>query len=118
DERRGTDGLDLEALRTIWSEQSRRLEGQIRLNRRLLGETLLAGARSSLQRHRIGLVIEGGLNALVLLPLGGFLFDHRFEPRFLIPGLVLDLCALLIVLDIARQIRAAAAVDYGQPVVV
>ena len=108
--------MELDALKANWAEVTRQLEASVRLNRQLLGQSQLTRARTSMQVHVAARVIEVALNAVALLLFGSFMFEHRSEPRFLLPAMALHVFTIVLVIDLLRQIRAALAVDYAQPV--
>ncbi|CAN5517585.1 hypothetical protein BH11ARM2_BH11ARM2_30320 [soil metagenome] len=108
--------MELDELRMQWAAQSRKLDETTRLNERLLAVRQLDRARATLLWPKIGASLEIALSVLVLLWIGGFVFDHRAQPAFLIPGLAVHLYSILI---LAAEIQTLIALnaDFSRPVV-
>jgi len=108
--------MELDDLKRCWEAQDSKLDAGLRLNTALLQATVLRKTRGALRWLSLGLWIELPLHVLSVLLFGSFWFDHRTEPRFLIPGFALYLAALLLLITAIRQIFALSQVDYGAPV--
>lgn len=109
--------MDLEELKRLWEKNDAKLGRSIRLNTRLLRAGLLEKADVSTRWLSRWLVLELLLNLVAPVCLGVFIGNHLGEIRFLIPAAALDLCAIGLVIGLARQIVAIHRVDYGEPVV-
>lgn len=109
--------MELEDLKRSWEENDRKLDANIRLNTRLLHESVLDKAETALRRLSRLLALELLLNLGVTIALGSFLAEHAAQARFLLPAAALDLCAIALIIAGIRQLAAIAKVDYSAPVV-
>ncbi len=110
--------MDLDELKTKWTEYDRKLDASLELNRQLLGEARLNRAKTALQRLTLGLGLEAVLTFVAIAALGDFLYTNRSLPRFAFPAAALDLCAIVIFIALIRQITLAMQIDYGKPIAV
>jgi hypothetical protein len=108
---------DLDDLVQLWRDHDRKLDAALRLNRRLLDDTMLARAHSALAWLRRGLVFEIAVNLASIVLLAGYAIDRAGAPRFALPALVLWLGQLAAVIGGARQL-AGARVSLDEPVLV
>lgn len=109
--------MALQEVKDLWADYDRKLDRSIRLNTRLLRQSALDRADSSLRWLSRAILVEVLFNLAVVIALGVFIGSHLTELRFLVPAAVLDLAALLLIATGVRQLVALAAIDYGQPVV-
>lgn len=109
--------MELDDFKQRWEEQDRKLDTSLRLNTRLLRESVLGKTETALRRLSRLLWFEILVNLLAVLWIGSFLADHISEPRFAIPAATLHLGAILLIAAGARQLVALKALDYGAPVV-
>jgi hypothetical protein len=109
--------MELEDLKRRWEEQDRKLDAGLRLNRRLLEQSVLTKAETSLRRLTRLLWLELLLDLVPVVWLGSFLADHIGQPRFWIPAAALDVFAIGSVAALAREAFGARSVDWGAPVV-
>jgi len=109
--------MELEDLKRHWEEQDRKLETSLRLNTRLLDESVLARAETALKPLSRPLWFELVMSLVPAVFLGSFLADHVSEARFLIPAAALHLCAIAVILVTVRQLVALRTIDYSAPVV-
>lgn len=109
--------MALQELKDGWADYDRKLGASLRLNASLLRESGLSRTRSVLARllYRVaaGLLLDLALVAV----LGLFAAEHVDQLRFLIPALVLDLGAIVLVSRGAREALALKSLDYGAPVI-
>jgi hypothetical protein len=110
--------MELEELKAVWSGLDRKLDANLRLNRKLLTAACLDGARSALQRLIVALAIEGLIWLLLAVLLGSFVSRHISMPRFALPGALLDLYLIGNLIAVIKQITLTAQIDYAQPVAV
>ena len=75
-----------------------------------------ADARRALLREGWRMALGALVDGLLLLWLGGFLYDHRAEPRFLAPALLLHVGLILSLVAQAAGLALARGVDYDGPV--
>jgi len=108
--------LSLDDLKLRWDEMDVRLDRGLRLNARLLRESAIDRARTSLKRLSRLLWIDVAVDCLLLLWLGSFMADHLTEIRFLLPAAMLHLGVILLAGSAIRQLVALAGLDYGAPV--
>src|SRR5271154_5815979 len=109
--------MELDDLKRRWEEHDRKLDASLRLNRRLLEQSVLARAEASLRRLSRWLWIELALDLVPVLWLGSFLADHIGQPRFWIPAAALDVFAIGTVIALAREAFGIRSVDYAAPIV-
>ncbi|ADO75405.1 hypothetical protein [Stigmatella aurantiaca] len=110
--------MDLDGLRKSWEAHDRRLDEALHLNRELLRSKGLDRFRSTMQRMRAMLVIELSIGAVSLVALGSFIGAHLSEPRFWLPGLLLQLAALGIGGEALLQWVKSGSIHYDAPVTV
>ena len=71
--------MELDDLKKTWMDHDRKLDASLRLNRRAAAGVALGKAESALGRLTKLLWAELALDALALLWIGSFLFDHRLS---------------------------------------
>lgn len=86
--------MNLEILQRRWGELDQKLDERLRQHDGLLRRLYLQSVQIPLRRRSWAIGAEVALNVVVLLLLGGFLFQHIAAPPFLIPGVGLYLFAL------------------------
>lgn len=109
--------MDLEELKSRLAAQDEKLDQALRLHTAALRELQLGKTKASLRGLTWGLGCEIVLAILAVVGLGDFLFTHLSEPRFFLPGLLVDLGAIFYLGALIRQLAALANLDYGLPVV-
>jgi hypothetical protein len=109
--------MELEELKELWTQSTRRLEASMRLNTLLLQQANLRKASGLLGRFSRGLVIELLVNFVGVVLLGSFAADHVREAPFFIPAVALAIYAIGLLIASVRQILEIHAVDYDEPVV-
>jgi hypothetical protein len=108
--------MELDELKEKWEEYDRKLEVNLRLNRRLLRDSYTARARFALWRLA-GMLALGAMVILpIIIALGGFIAVNWRAPRFVIPAMVLDLMAVAALATLVAQIGLALSIDYSQPI--
>lgn len=110
--------MELDELKALWAQSNRKLEESMRLNTMLLQQTNLQRAENSLKRLARGITAELLLTFIVIVLIGGFAADNLREPAFLVPAILLDVCAIVLFAAGLRQLAEMNAVDYDEPVVV
>ena len=108
--------MELQDLQDRWTEYDRKLETSLRLNTRILREINLSKADSSLKRLSRLLVFELLQDLAAVVLLGMFIANHLGEMRFLVPALLLDICAVSFVIRSVRQLAMLHSLDYSAPV--
>lgn len=109
--------MELEDLKRRWEEQDAKLEASVRLNTRLLRESVLAQAHTALRGLSRLLWLELLVNVGAVLCTGSFLAAHVSETRFLVPGVMLHLSVIALLVAGVRQLVALRTLDYGAPIV-
>lgn len=109
--------MELDEMKALWAQSSRKLEASMRLNVLLLQQWNLRKADTSLRRLQRGIAIEVGANVVVIVLLGLFVSRHFGESQFVIPAVALYLYTIGLVIANARQLTQIASVDYDEPVV-
>lgn len=110
--------MELDDLKGRWEDQDRKLDANLRLNTRLLHESVLNRAETALRPLSRLLWFELLMNVGVAFCTGSFLAQHLSEARFLIPAAGLHLCVIALIIAGVRQLVAIKMLDYGAPVVV
>lgn len=108
--------LDLDEMKQKWAEHDRKLDESIRLNRQLLSEKHLDGARSALQRLAALLALGAIVWFAIAVALGSFIYEHISTLRFALPAAALDLFAIGMFVATIRQIAAVQQIDYSRPI--
>ncbi|MGA8028644.1 MAG: hypothetical protein WB992_15985 [Bryobacteraceae bacterium] len=108
--------IDLDESKEKWAEHDRKLEENIRLNRKLLSAIYLKGARSRLQRVLAFTVLHSIMWLVGIGALGDFIYEHIATPRFALAAAALDLYAIGMLAGLIRQITMVHRIDYGQPI--
>jgi hypothetical protein len=109
--------MELEDLKRRWEENDAKLDRSIRLNTRLLQSAMLGKADTSTRWLSRGLTFELLLNLVAPLCLGMFIANHVGEVRFLVPAVVLHLCAIAVLIALVHQLVAIQRIDYSAPIV-
>jgi hypothetical protein len=110
--------MELDELKEKWEEYDRKLEVNLRLNRRLLRDSYTARARFALWRLA-GMLALGSIPILaVIVALGRFIAANWDAPRFVAPAMVLDIMAITALATLIAQIVLALGMDYSQPIAV
>ena len=109
--------MELDELKSRWQEQDRKLDDCLRLNQRLLRESLLGKADTALRRLSRLLWFELVVNVAGAILVGSFIGDHVTEPRYLIPAIALQLGLIAVIVAGACQLATIAGIDYAAPIV-
>jgi hypothetical protein len=109
--------MELDDLKAQWNEIDRKLDASIRLNTRVVRESLLGKAESALRRLSFFVTAEMIINVPLLYIFGSFMADHVTEPRFLLPALLLHLFVIAQLGSAIHQLVAVKRIDYGEPIV-
>ncbi len=109
--------MELDELKSRWQAQDKKLDDCLRLNQRVLRESLLGKADTALRRLSRLLWFELVVNVAGAILVGSFLGDHVTEPRYLIPAIALQLGVIAVIVAGARQLAAIAGIDYAAPIV-
>jgi transposase-like protein len=108
--------MELDAMKARWAEYDRKLDFTIRLNRELLLAGKIDRVRTPLRRFA-ALAGAGALFGLaVLVALGNFIYGHRAEPRFALPGVLLQVWSVAMLAASVRMTAMALRIDYERPV--
>ena len=110
--------MELDDLKGLWEDQDRKLDASLRLNTRLLIESVLARTDTTLQGLSRLLWFELAMIVVAVLLTGSFLASHISQPRFLIPGVGLHLSVIALIIAGVRQLVAIRTLDYSAPIVV
>jgi len=110
--------MDLDELKEKWINYDRKLDENLRLNRRLLQGMKLPRAKSALQRLAIGLSLESVLWLVPIVVLGQFIYKNITMLRFALPAAFLDLYAIANCAVLIAQIASALQIDYDKPIAV
>jgi hypothetical protein len=109
--------MELDELKTAWRTLDERVNNSIALNLRIHLELRRHTARVSLRRLAWLPSVEVGLNAIAAVLNGMFLAGHLHEPKFIVPALVVQAAAVILIIAGARQLTILSTIDYAAPVV-
>lgn len=109
--------MEIEDLKRIWEDQGRKLDASLRLNAKLIRESILGKAATAMTWLSRLLLAELLLNLGIGLWLGSFIAEHVAEARFLIPAVVLDLGVIALIIACIHQLVAIKTIDYSAPIV-
>ena len=107
---------ELDAMKLKWAEQDRKLDLNIRLNRRLLLATNLNRAQTPLRRMAFFLGLEAAIGLVVAMLTGTFIYDNIGDARFLVPGLALHIWVIANTAAAIRLMVMAIQIDYDEPI--
>ncbi len=108
--------MELEELQRLWEKQDKKLDASIRLNTRLLRETVLGKAEAATRPLSRLLWFELLFAVPAVLLIGSFLAEHVGEARFFFPALGLHLGVIALLVSGIRQHVVLRAIDYGAPI--
>lgn len=106
-----------DALQDLWKRQDEKIDTILRLELTNAKTSHFHSMTSALDRVRRTVWIELAIDVVALLVIGSFLGDHWRDPRYLVPALILHLCAIASLGACVGQLVAARGVDYAGPVV-
>lgn len=109
--------MGLDDLQRHWDHQDRKLDATLRLNTRLLNDSVLAKADTATRGLTRLLRLELVMNAAAVLLTGSFLANHISESRFVIPAAGLHLSGIALLVASIRQLVAIGMLDYDAPIV-
>ena len=109
--------MELDEMKAVWEKYDHKLDTSIRLSTQLLKAPVLRRAHSAMTRMLVALAIELALAVLVTAWLGNFNWTHLTQPRFLVPGLLLQIATIALVGAYIRRIVAIRAIDFSAPIV-
>jgi hypothetical protein len=100
-----------------WKSQDEKLDTLLQINLSELRRSHVDAAATALQRIRRSIGLELFVDGIALLLIGSFIGDHFDTPRFLIPALLLHVCAIASFGVRLRQLLMLRQVDYAGPIV-
>lgn len=109
--------MNFDDLKNQWAEQNSKLDRVMRMNVRAVQQARIGRTRSGLKWMLPGLLLELVLAVIAVVWLGGFIAGHVSELKFLLPAVVLDVCAIALLGACIRQLTMLAALDYDGPIV-
>lgn len=110
--------MELDDLKRQWEDQDKKLDASLRLNGRLLHDSVLARADTATKRLSRLLWLELVMNLAAAMLTGSFLANHFSEARFVIPAASLHLSVIALLVASIRQLVAIGMLDYDAPIVV
>lgn len=109
--------MDLDDLRIKLAEQNAKLDQVLRLNTEAVRELQLSKTRSNLRWLARGVVVELLMTIVAVVWLGNFIAGHLATPKFLLPAIFIDICAIIFMGACIRQLMVMAKLNYSLPVV-
>jgi hypothetical protein len=111
---------DFDALQKRWQAQDARLDTMLELNRHMLHTLQRDQTRGALGSVFVLLWVQFAMDLLAVFLLGSFLGNRlgawQSELRFMIPALVLFVCAIALFASVIRQLAMLYAIDASGPV--
>lgn len=108
--------MEIEELQRLWAEQDEKLDAGIRLNTRLVRESVMGKAEAATRPLSRLLWFELLFAVPAVLLIGSFLAEHVGEARFFFPALGLHLGVIALLVSGIRQLVVLRAIDYGAPI--
>lgn len=109
--------MELDDLKDRWNEMDRKLEASIRLNRRLVRESLVDRAQPALRRLSLLVALEVIMGLPLLYVFGWFIATYVSDMRFVLPALMLYLFVIAQLGSSVHQLATVNGIDYAEPVV-
>jgi len=110
--------MNLDILRTEWTERDAKLDAALRINTRMLREMLVDRNAKEINRHIPFGAFSIVFWAVMLASMGIFMFNHAGEVRFFLPALAIFAWTLVMGIVSLMQRMAMRDLDYGQPTLV
>ena len=108
--------MELQELKDLWRQHDQKLDQQIQLNTRLLKNMELNNTRSALRQTTFDPIFGIVFGALMIVPLGSFIFNHIAQLKYAGPACALVLYALLLIIDSVYRLTSIKKIDYDGPV--
>jgi hypothetical protein len=103
--------MTLDELNTQHSEQNAKLDRILAMNASLVRDASLTKTKSSMTWSYRGTVLELALSIVAVVWLGNFIAGHGSELRFLLPALLLDVCAIAFLGTRVLQLTVMSAIN-------
>jgi hypothetical protein len=110
--------MELDEMKQMWAEQDRKLDENIRLNKRLLTAGNLDGVKTALQRLTFFLSCGAVVWLAIVVGLGSFIHGHIGTLRLALPAVASDIFAIGMLAATIAQIARVRQIDYAKPVAV
>ncbi|MEO8362411.1 MAG: hypothetical protein ABI672_20455 [Vicinamibacteria bacterium] len=108
--------MELDDLKARWMDFDRKLDASLRLNARLVRESLIERTERTLRRSSFVVLAAVVINVLLVWWLGSFMADHAGEMRFFIPAAILNVGAIAVLVLGAQQFVRMRTLDHGRSV--
>ena len=108
--------MELDDLKARWMDFDLKLDASLRLNARLVRESLIDRTERTLRRSSFVVLAEVVINVVLVWWLGSFMADHVGEMRFFIPAAILNVGAIAVLILGVRQFVRMRTLDHGKPV--
>ncbi|MDP9018709.1 MAG: hypothetical protein M3N19_10355 [Candidatus Eremiobacteraeota bacterium] len=108
--------MDLDELKTKWTEHDGKLDQLIQINRSSMNAIAIKPARTAVAWLQVSLVIEIVFACASVVLLGSFIADNIRDLRFAVPAALLDIGALTVLGVVVRQLVVTAQIDYAEPI--
>jgi hypothetical protein len=108
--------MNFEALQTQWANYDQKLEANLRLNQKLLRDSVLSKTNSALQRLTRSIVVELFVGLATAIVLGLFIGAHLGEPLFLLPAILLHVFVIFQVAFDGYQWNTLRNLDFSAPI--
>lgn len=109
--------MELDDLKARWMDFDRKVEASLRLNSRLVRESLIQQTERRLRRSSFVVLAEVVINVALVGWLGSFMADHVGEMRFFVPAAILDVGAIAVLILGVRQFVRMRTLNRGRSVV-
>jgi len=109
--------MELQELVSIWNQQDQKLEGNLKVNRRLLKKVSMDKAKSLLSEFKLESILEAVINALFFWIILQFVWGQWPAIKFVVPGIVLLVTIFLSFLGNMYALTSLASIGYESSVV-
>jgi len=110
--------MELEDLKNIWAEHNKKLDKNLKVNTYLLKTTTLEKTRGLMGNFKFETIFELIVNVLFYIFLMGFIADHIFEAKFLIPAIILQIMMILSIIWNIYSLNVLSKINYSIPIAV
>jgi len=106
----------LDAMKSAWEAQDRKMDEILRINRQLFIAAKLDKVRTPLRMFMIWLGVEVALLVVALSVVGNFLAGSITETRFVWPAVVIDVWLIFTLACTVRQLVMAKRIAFDMPI--
>ena len=110
--------MELEDLKNIWAEHDKELDKKLKVNTYLLKTATLEKTRGLMGNFKFETIFELIFNVLFYIFLMGFIADHIFVAKFLIPAIILQIIMVLSIIWNIYSLHVLSKIKYDIPIAI